>query len=736
MTTETKSKWTLIAGDGTSRPLDPKKFTELKTEFEQIATDAGRTVNDRRALAEDIRFNRWAGQSLDGKKRDDAMADGKKAFPFDGASDARVRTADDIINEQVIVMMAALMRMNLNAKPTEGMDAEISANIDVLWNWILKNQLGAEWITEWTKIAQWRQGDSPGVGYMQAWWHQADALKPTTITPADVAKRVLEEMVKQGQPPTPEEGADMQDLMANPAREDELAGLVRALWPKLTESRSLKVARELQADETSTFAYPYTCENRFRLKARRLMQDIFVPENTPTDLQRARVVFVREWFTEPELREMDARGEFNAGFLDEVLKHEGESGWKHFCHTDISGDYSESIVQRTSDKTRQRGQFELVTAFFRASNDLGIPGVYAVQFHAAVEKPGTDCELFDKRNKYPFFPSLREILTDSQWDSRGIAELSSTDQQSLKLLHDAFMDHAQLTTVPPVKVPASRPKMALVFKPLGQIKEVRPGEISWMQPPQFPSTNVQVQEAIDKRVARYFGQMVATNTPDWVRLYQQSLIDFFLITVVEVVRYGLELAWEYLDDETLTRVLGVQIQRNPDDDVLTFDVQLGFEAGMLTLEYVKEVGEMISNFVLPWDTLSTVQRDRLVRWFLSALSPTLAQSLLVPAQQAQESEIKDEQNNFTLIAAGVEPPMMTAGQNFQLRLQTLLGIGEKNPEAFQKLTEKSREILEARIKHLQGQVEQEQNAQIGRQMARPALQPAPGAAPAAAVGAN
>lgn len=731
MKDDTKTKWTSIAGDGTARALSAQKFTELKAEFDQISRDAGRTVNDRRALAEDTRFCRWAGQSPDGKKHDDRL-EGEKAFPFDGASDARIRLADGIVIEQVIVIMAALMRMQITAGPTEGMDAPFAANVNVLWNWIQKNQLGAEWLIEWTKVAQWRQGDAPGIGYMQVWWHQAEALRPETVTQEDVARRVLEAMLAQGQQPTPEEGADMQDLMRNPDRADELAGLVRAFWPKLTEARARAAAKALQTGEPAEFAYPYPCENRLRIKARRLMADLFVPENTPTDLQRARVIFVREWFAETELREMEAAGNFLPGFLEEVLKHEGESGWKHVSHIDASGGYGDATYEREWDKTRQRGHYELITAFFRASNSLGIPGVYSVQFHANVEEPGTDCELFDRRNHYPFFASPREILSDSQWDTRGIAELSATEQASLKLLHDAFMDHAQLTTVPPVKVPAARPKLALVIKPLGQIKEVRPGEISWMQPPAFPVSNDKVQESIERRVERYFGQMGPTAAPDYVRLYQQSLVDFFLLTVVQVVRYGLELAWEYLPDETLSRVLGVPVQRSENDNPLTFDVQIGFEAGMLNLEYLKQVATLVTTLVLPADTMSTVKRDKFVEWIMRSLSPTLAQALLVPAADAQQGEMEDEQKNFSLIAAGVEPPMMTAGQNFGLRLETLLGIGEKNPEAVQKLTPKSREIYEARIKHLHGMVQQQENAQIGRQMAAPALQPPPPGGQAAA----
>src|SRR5690606_32088844 len=137
-----------------------------------------------------------------------------------------------------------------------------------------------------------------------------------------------------------------------------------------------------------------------------------------------------------------------------------------------------------------------------------------------VEKQGTHCEQFDSRNKYPFFVSPREILTDSQWDSRGVSELSATEQNSPKLLHHAFMDHAQWTTVPPLRVPASRPKMALVIRPLGQIKEQRPGEISWMQPPQFPVSNEKVQAMIEQRIDRDFGRMAPAVSPDWIRMYQ------------------------------------------------------------------------------------------------------------------------------------------------------------------------------------------------------------------------
>ena len=83
--------------------------------------------------------------------------------------------------------------------------------------------------------------------------------------------------------------------------------------------------------------------------------------------------------------------------------------------------------------------------------------------------------------------------------------------------------------------------------------------------------------------------------------------------------------------------------------------------------------------------------------------------------------MNDDQNNFPKIAAGVEPDMVAAGQNFPLRLQTLQTIGQKNPSAFQKLSPASQMILQARMEYLQNQVQQLKNAQIGRQVGQPAL---------------
>ncbi len=722
----TETKWTQLRGDGATRPCPTQLLKELKAEFEQLCTDAGAGANDRRQIADDTRFCRWPGQSPDGKKHAEAN-NGEPAFPFEGASDRRERTADGITNEQVIVIMAALMRLNVGFTGVPGQQTkandELASRLGALWEWVKRNQLGKEWFVEWTKFVQWRQGDSPAVAFMQVCWHQETALRPVTVTAEEVGQRSLQAIVEQGGQPAPEDELDLADLLVNPARDEERVGLLSALWPEIRPDTAGRAAASLLKKGEATFPYPTIVENRLKLKARRLFQDIFVPENT-TDLNRARIIYVREWFTETELRARDAKGEFEPGFLTEVLNHEGESGWKHHSHFSLNGAWSDQLTERDWDSKAQRGLFEIITAMFRAVNGDGVPGTYLVEYHAHVDIPATKQMLLGYeigRCAYPFVESRREILTDKIWDSRGNSELSATEQNALKILHDMFTDNAQLSTVPPLEVPAARPKLAIVWKPMGQIRVNRPGEIKPMPTMPFPQAAGEMMKVVREGLARYFGQMSEANPPDLVRLYNQSLVDFMLLPVAEVMWMGLKLAQQYLPDEVLADVMGqpgAPVQRDAKEE---FRVEASFEAGMLSLEYMETVGKMITEFVLKWDTQQTVPRDEAVKWFLGGISPNLANRLTRPLEQANQSEIADEENNFTKIASGQEPPMMEDGQNFLLRRETLLGIGQKNPQAFQALAPNSRAILEARLKHFDFQMEQAQNALIGLTGAKPVL---------------
>lgn len=709
-----------VRGDGGSTPCTPARLTWLKDEFRHITMHAGWSVNDRRLLAEDTRFCRWPGQSTDGRKHADAN-NGKPAFPFEGASDVRMRTADEIINEQVILIMAAAMKMQLAFTSPDPDKADLGDKLAVVWEWMKKNQLRREWFFELRRLAQFRQGDSPATGFLQVWWKEESTLVMQDVTAEDAIVKIIEEAQKRGETVSEEIEQRLAQAFRDPTEQPLLAEIIGAHWPEMPEARAKDVAKQMLETGEASFPYPVAKPGRVSFQARRLMEDIFVPENTGR-LQHGRGIWVREWFTLVELREKEARGEFLPGFVEEVLKHEGETCWRHFTHWHINGDYSNRIVERTWDKERHRGQYEIMTCFFKAaSNKTGIPGVYYVKYHFAVEKPGSDMELCEyKHGLYPFHDFPREVLTGRVWDTRGISELTMTEQQSLKVLHDSFIDHTQLVTVPPIKVPASRPKLALVLGPMKQIKEIRQGEISWMEPPEYPRTNGEANIRIDTRLDRYFGRMSKNNTDDWIRAYQQDLIDFFLYDLVEAIVMAIQLVQQYMTDDVLKRVLGpdgMPIARSVEDIQGQFDVEITFEAGMLSLAWLETIAKLITEYAFAWDQQGQIRRNEVEKWFFGAISPNLARRFLQPIAVANQNEAEAALKDFGKIKDGVEPERPTQGVDFQTRLQTILNVGKLNPEAFQSLPPVGKQILQDHLQYLQGQIAQQQNAVIGREMA-------------------
>jgi hypothetical protein len=311
-------------------------------------------------------------------------------------------------------------------------------------------------------------------------------------------------------------------------------------------------------------------------------------------------------------------------------------------------------------------------------------------------------------------------------DSRSVPELVMTDQTALKHLSDSFNDNVQLSTLPPFEVPRSRAKARLVIGPLRQIKVDRKGEIAPMQMPSYPVGNDKQQAEVWKRVNNYFGRMAEEVPPLLTQLHQQGAVDDFIDNLLEAVDQTLALCQQFMTDEELQLVTGAQepvpVARTVEEIQGRYNVQLEFNVALMDMALVKEMAAVIGELILPMDTLSTVQRDVLVQWLFSALNPNLAEAAIRPRENATQKEIDDEQSNFAKIAAGVEPQMVPEGQNYQLRLQVVEEILQRNPEAAEKLTPMSRKILEARVKHLRQQVEQTQiNPIRGRALGKQVL---------------
>ena len=160
----------------------------------------------------------------------------------------------------------------------------------------------------------------------------------------------------------------------------------------------------------------------------------------------------------------------------------------------------------------------------------------------------------------------------------------------------------------------------------------------------------------------------------------------------------------------------------PAPDPYHHDIAIVFDVRNLSLEWIKELVQVYTAFVLPADSEAVVDRSAFVSHLVQSITPQLAGKLIKQKDTAAASEMEDEQVQLAIIMGGDEPPQK-AGQNFALRLEVLQRALPNSKEVQKKMAENDqiRAVLEARVKYFQNQLQQRQNAIIGRTMQQPVM---------------
>tara|TARA_R110002167_G_scaffold337245_3_gene544700 strand:- start:15226 stop:17409 length:2184 start_codon:yes stop_codon:yes gene_type:complete len=721
------NKIEVVKGDGGDQVVTKEELVGLKNEVMEICRDSSKSIHDRRREADDTRFCRWSNQTADGLKHSN-LSGGHEAFPFEGASDSRVRLTDMIINEREKILVASAMRADVGVQGLEGNDLEMGARMTTVLKWVTNNALGPKYRRELKKIAQWQEGDVPAGAVMGVYWNDESALENKVLSLEDIGMMLYAQLAEGGNKELSKEVFfnELRILIENEGEEPRLSDMLREISPHLSDRRIKKIIKELRKGGSAVYPSPYIKTQSPTICAHRLFEDIYFPSNT-SELKNARAVFIREWLTEAQVRERSYTHGYSQEYIKKVLEQEGETGFPEYSQSEFTGEWSTEKL-RGSSQYEYKGMYEQITAYTRSVNDDGVPGIYYTCFNYNVDIPAKEKVLLDyAHGEYPFVWFGRETLTSRLWDSRSVSELGMGSQKMLKILWDSYLDHTTLTTIPPITVPKSRPNQKLEMGPLKQIKENRPGEIKFMEMPKYPSTNDKAQPLLLKQVNEYFGRSDDLVQPALTQLHMQDMVDSFLSNLKEVLHMVLQLCQQYMPDEALARISGAEdgipVVRERSEIQGKFDLVMSFDSKDLDMEYVMKKAEIIGKFILPIDTLSTIQRDKLVQKLFAGLDPSLASATIQPVQNANMKEAMEEQINFTKIATGVEPPMQEEGQNHQLRLQTLNQIAQANPEAVNRLPEDSKQILQARLDHLNHMIEQQTvNKQYGRLGAVPALQ--------------
>ena len=297
------------AGEGT---VEATTLTELKNELKYIADEMRLGVAVRRSEAEDTIYCRWPDQSPKGIKDKEII--GRDPFPFDGASDARVRLADRIINRRVMLKIAAIKRCTVKVKGMETLDGAFAGKMQTLLKWVISSKLGRNFWRELRKIARWEESDEPAGALLGVTWNYETKLERAQVTLDEVVQMFLSTITK---PTDPTDQTDptyvLMTCLHDPQMTTQACELLAPLFPNLKPARLKKLVADLRKDNVAIYPKPYVISEP-ELSAHRWFDDAFMRVNVRT-LASAGMIMVREWVTKFELLERENSHGYSSTFI-------------------------------------------------------------------------------------------------------------------------------------------------------------------------------------------------------------------------------------------------------------------------------------------------------------------------------------------------------------------------------------------------------------------------------------
>lgn len=686
---------------------DEPNIPALLGELRQCLHDVTDLI-DAQIRDENIRYNKWAGQQDDGRLPDES--DGKEAVPWGGASDVRIPLVDETVNDQVVIMKTIARKARAVLSPRQGPNFGAAGKMSIYLEYLRKTKLRRMINQVYQTLAQWRQ--TYGICLCSITWEQEYARDYQEIT--------LEQL--QQQAATNPQIATWVNLLTEPDPDvrKNLALQIQQLFP---DAQIPEILRQLKAlQETGEMRLPvrYLRLNQPRWNARKLWRDAFLPKNV-TDEQKSPWIAERVCMTPVAAREKILSDNWPEDFVEAAVKQVGKTFVDEWRATD-SSTQRRRIFRDSSE--RMEGLVEFVYFYYTALQD-GVPCKYRTITcpHLAPEdQTGIDEPIGYDHGLYPHVLLVRERPEDAVVESRSVPQTIMTQQHEMKWMRDAAINQTDLVLQPPVIRPEREVGLPLTIRPRGEIGERKATLTRQMPIANTGPAATPLEQAARGDAERYYARNLAEN-PQRAQLYTEDLAAEWCDELTEIWTQTLQLAQQFETALTFTRTVGnapVPIHLTRDDIQGEFDLEFTFNADQFDNARMEAKASIIQKVIGPMDRTGQIDWSPIVTGFMQYFVPELADLALRSPQQANDAELKDEQQNWALMMAGTEPEMVESGQNFALRLDWLKRQVQL-PSSMQRLQTMpdSRNLVNRRIQHLEFAIQQQVNAQTGRQGVAP-----------------
>ena len=658
---------------------DEPDVLALKGAYDRTLADLGPFFTSTRE-SYDYRRNIWPGKSKDLRKN---AAD---AFPWKGASDTEVRIIDERINTYIALFMSALSRANIRAYPVESGDMARARVVSSFLKWMSS-----------TYIPQFRKQMELGGNYFlerglmitYVGWQKEDRTFLQKLDLNQFAER-SPELVK---------------MILDGGMDPLLIDLFKQQFKGVTDARVKKALKQLRRDGVAELPVVRQTVNSPLVAALAPDTDAFFPAYT-IDPQKAPYCFWRVPMTAQEIRNKVATEGWNRDWADYIIEKCAASG------------NDDPRTNTTTTRRSVEGTTELYWVVYGyqrlISEEDDSEGIYCTVFHPEYtgkngETAYAKFELLNGYDDYPF------VVTKLSEDNKRLYEVDTIPEQlrgsqmQVKVERDSRADRNSMATIPPILHPAGSPPAD--WGPARFVPYRRAGEIQFGPVPTFNPGSVEMEQTMIEQADRLMG-LDLENPLSGIR--QQYFVDKFLGHVRDVLKLAFKCYQRFGPDEVFFRVTGVpDPQKFPKGDANEdFDIVLNFDV-LMTDPDNKEA--QLQQFVslLQFDRNGRINVDRLLEAMASSVDPVMADSFLQPAEEAQQQIVKQVTDDLSKIYAGIEVGARPNGA--QVAMQVIQQYFQQ-PDVMQRVQqdEAFKARIEKYLKQYQHQIDQAQNAQIGK----------------------
>ena len=692
------------------------QLTELKKRCASWNTGAGRFFEDR-AYWDAKRRNAWGGQSGDGRHWDDEKGADDTQGIFNGAADSRMRLADDIITTKRDMLLGSLVLANVNFSGSGEKATAMKENLATLWSW-LKDGMESQWVGSWVQLINWYLGDSPAVAMMGVTWRKDKWLAKRLVTMDQVAQSwMAREMARA----------------VNPMEQQQVQQSVEGKIALVMEAGNLKLETgendaEIQALAEAEYVL-MTLTGCDKAEAKRSMKRIarngsaYVVAEMPADegVKLEPMRFGQDFIVADDCRDFKDFGMWFAGKWMTVEEIESQEDWDKDFKKKVIDQHGQNVLDNHIFATNvQDTQYrQVVYAYVVGVDAKGRKGKYQCVFGLDNEFTAYGWKLISgNAGKWPSVLFRREFDGSMVLDSRGVTELTCADEGLTKCMWDGAANNAMLGSLPAVLLKGHSVRNQLI-SPLKHIPVGVNDSVSYMQPPQYPTSTKLVADKLEQKAKDFHGVRYAGADPSKVANREMAEVIIFLSGVSDVIRRMIEICQEDGSEEFLARVTddaGAPARLKLADIEGQFLVRVTMDPSNLDPEKLAEKGKVTAQLLQGIDKNNTINTETVVAEIMTSMYPALGSKIVKKSAAALTDELRDEANNYALIRTGVMPIMDTRGLwNYQARLGMYQQMLQENPAVFQDMAPDKAEMLGRWTAALEQQVTQfGENKQIGR----------------------